>query len=787
MPTFSGSTRTLLTVAVAVIALLGLGSAAAQAADPVIAAAGDIACGPSGGGGCRQMATSDLLVGQGLSAVLTLGDNQYECATADEMAFGYDPSWGRVKNITKPVPGNHEYKNIATIPTCDGTASGYFAYFATVAALPAAATDPSMGYYSYDIGGWHFIALNTGENCAKVSCANGSAQVNWLKADLAANNAVCTVAYFHYPRFSTNTPLPAFTQAFWDALYSGGADIVMSGHVHHYERFGPQTPSAFPDAAFGIRQFNVGTGGIGGEAFHPVTLTPTDPRWNPALPAPQYAYAANSEVHFSTYGVLKLTLGAGSYSWKFVDTANSVRDSGSDSCHGKPGNTDTTPPQVSITSPRAGATIGGTISVTANASDNVRVGSVTFYVDGAQIGQPDTTSSYSVPLDTTKLTNGSHSINAVAFDSTGNQTTSSHVVVTVDNDLVPPTVRLTAPAANAIVSGLVQLAATAADNPGGRGVKHVEFLVDGASVTTDTSAPYTFNWATTRVTDGAHTITARAVDLRGNTSPIVHINVRVQNVQVAGPGSTSIASIAMGSSTPTVLAKAMGGSLSDPAFSHSGTRLAYVSTDGIVVAAANGSDRRLVPGTRGALRPGWGAHDTTLVYISGGAVYRIPVSGGTRTRLATGPIGNLAVSPNGLRAVYQVIMGNKRTDLFVVPVSGGKPKNITRTATKSEYQPTWRDNATIAYARQAPKWSIFTIARKGGHETRITSAKYNCRQPAGAPDGKHLACATQVDSTRNIIRTFSWKGRDQVTLSIPTTKPAWPTWATQSVVAYVTN
>ncbi len=132
-------------------------------------------------------------------------------------------------------------------------------------------------------------------------------------------------------------------------------------------------------------------------------------------------------------------------------------------------------------------------------------------------------------------------------------------------------------------------------------------------------------------------------------------------------------------------------------------------------------------------------------------------------------------------------MGNKRTDLFVVPVSGGKPKNITRTATKSEYQPTWRDNATIAYARQAPKWSIFTIARKGGHETRITSAKYNCRQPAGAPDGKHLACATQVDSTRNIIRTFSWKGRDQVTLSIPTTKPAWPTWATQSVVAYVTN
>lgn len=784
------SLRTWLSALIGAGALL-TGAGAAHAADPMIAAAGDIACGVSAGSGCKQMETSNLIFNRGYDAVLPLGDLQYNCMTPADVAYGYEPSWGRFKNITKPTPGNHEYwkKN-----SCDPLATGYYSYFSGVPGLPPAATDPTRGYYSYDIGDgsgndWHLIALNTGEDCREVSCAAGSEQVNWLKADLAAHPNVCTIAYFHYPRFSSNTPLPQFTQPLWDALYAGGADIVLSGHVHHYERFAPQTPSGFPDPAFGIRQFNVGTGGIGGEGFKKLTpLDPSSPLWDPLGPPQQYTYAPNSEVRLSTYGVLKLTLHPTTYDWEFVDTGRqSSPDTGTGTCHGKPGNTDTTPPRVSVTSPRANASVFGTVNLAASATDNVRVASVTFSVDGVQIGQPDTSSAYGVPLDTTKLANGPHTVRAMAFDSTGNQATSAPVTITVDNDQLPPSVRLTSPATNAIVTGQVALSATAVDNPGGKGVQRVEFLVDGTVVATDTSSPYTATWNSTKVKDGVHPIAARAVDVRGNVSTFSQTSVLVQNVIVAGPGSTSIASLALTGTTPTIIAKAINGSLADPAYSHAGTRLAYTSPDGIVVANANGSDRRLIPGTKGAARPGWGVKDTTLIFMSTGAIYRIPATGGARTRLARGAIGNMAVSPNGLRVVYQQIMRNKRTDLFVVATTGGSPKNITRSATRSEFQPTWRDNATIAYARQAPKWSIFTIPRRGGKERRVTASKFNCRQPASSPDGKRLVCSTQVDGSRNLIRTFTWNGTGQKTLPIPTSKPTWPTWASVSVVTYVTN
>jgi hypothetical protein len=153
--------------------------------------------------------------------------------------------------------------------------------------------------------------------------------------------------------------------------------------------------------------------------------------------------------------------------------------------------------------------------------------------------------------------------------------------------------------------------------------------------------------------------------------------------------------------------------------------------------------------------------------MASGAIYRIPANGGTRTRLARGAIGNMAVSPNGLRVVYQQIMGNRRTDLFVVPTAGGKTKNITRSATKSEYQPTWRDNATVAYARQVPK--------------------FNCRQPASSPDAKRLACSSPVKGSRILIRTFTWTGAGHTMLRIPASKPQWPTWASSSVIAYVAS
>jgi hypothetical protein len=303
------------------IAGVPLSKATAQVAegDPVIAAAGDIACDPGttnfkNGLGtssvCRQKYTSDLLVGQTLAAVLPLGDQQYECAGLQAFSSSYDLSWGRVKDITHPVAGNHEYSTSGGTD-CDSTghAAGYFNYFG------AAAGDPSKGYYSYDIGAWHVIALNT--NCSKVGgCGSGKPEEVWLRNDLANNPALCTLAYWHQPRFSSNMTNPNSASAtFWKDLYNGGADVVLNGHVHNYERFAPQTPAGVSDPSSGIREFVVGVGGRSA-----VSITT--------------ANAANSEIRGRTYGVLDLTLHLDSYDWQFVPEAGKTfSDSGSTLCH----------------------------------------------------------------------------------------------------------------------------------------------------------------------------------------------------------------------------------------------------------------------------------------------------------------------------------------------------------------------------------------------------------------------------------------------------------------------
>ena len=278
--------------------------------DPIIAAAGDIACDPSdgsfnGGNGtannCRQKAVSDLFVGKNFSAVLALGDIQYEDGAPSKYLQSFDPSWGRAKNLIHPAVGNHEYLTAG--------ASGYYNYFGT------AAGDKTKGYYSYDIGAWHLIALNS--NCSQVGgCGAGSPQEQWLKADLAAHPAMCTLAYWHHPRFSSgehgsNTSYDAF----WKDLYAAGAEIVLSGHDHDYERFAPQNPSGAADPN-GIQQFVVGTGGKNHYAFNP-----TKPN----------SLVRNSD----TYGILKLTLHPASYDWQFVpEPGKTFTDSGTMNCRG---------------------------------------------------------------------------------------------------------------------------------------------------------------------------------------------------------------------------------------------------------------------------------------------------------------------------------------------------------------------------------------------------------------------------------------------------------------------
>jgi 3',5'-cyclic AMP phosphodiesterase CpdA len=275
-----------------------------------IAAAGDIACDPGAATAarnrgftnvCRERATADLLVKGHYAAVLTLGDNQYENGGLSDYQTAYGTSWGRLKTITYPVPGNHEYGTSG--------AAGYYTYFG------ARAGARTQGYYSFDVGGWHLVALNS--NCGAVGgCSQSSPQGRWLTADLAAHPAACTLAYWHHPRFSSGLHgNDSRNDGFWRILYAAGADIVLVGHDHHYERFAPQTPGAAPDRARGIREFVVGTGG---RSHYPYT-----------------SIRANSQVRNSdAFGILALTLRPAGYDWRFVpEPGKTFADSGSGVCH----------------------------------------------------------------------------------------------------------------------------------------------------------------------------------------------------------------------------------------------------------------------------------------------------------------------------------------------------------------------------------------------------------------------------------------------------------------------
>ena len=274
---------------------------------PRIAAAGDIACDPDRAGfndgagtttTCKQRATSRLLVNGDFAAVLALGDTQYEDGVLNDYAESYDPSWGRVLSITHPVVGNHEYHT---------DADGYFAYFGERAGTQEAP------WYSFDLGAWHLIALDS--NCDEIGgCGPGSPQMTWLANDLAASDATCTLAFTHHPRFSSglhgNEPM---LRDMWATMDLAGVDVFLSGHDHGYERFARQDSTGTGDSD-GIRQFVVGTGGKGLRPFEEVK--------------------ANSQVrNRSTFGVLRLVLLPDEYRWRFLRAAGGdLADAGATRC-----------------------------------------------------------------------------------------------------------------------------------------------------------------------------------------------------------------------------------------------------------------------------------------------------------------------------------------------------------------------------------------------------------------------------------------------------------------------
>jgi 3',5'-cyclic AMP phosphodiesterase CpdA len=260
-------------------------------------AAGDIASCASDGDE-QTAALLDTLPG----TVLTLGDTAYDHGSADEFTRCYLPSWGRFRDRTYPAPGNHDYQTAA--------ASGYYEFFGPRAG------QPGKGWYSFDRGRWHLVALNS--NCEEVGgCEPGSEQERWLRADLAAHPARCTLAFWHHPRFSSGTTHGSdlAVGGLWLALYEAGAEVVLVGHEHNYERFAPLDPLGEVDQARGVREFVVGTGG---KSHYP---------FGSPLPGSE---ARNSD----SFGLLQLQLRRTGYTWRFMPVqGGSFQDSGTGSCH----------------------------------------------------------------------------------------------------------------------------------------------------------------------------------------------------------------------------------------------------------------------------------------------------------------------------------------------------------------------------------------------------------------------------------------------------------------------
>src|SRR3989441_10533700 len=302
--------------------------------------AADVALDPSGAVtlvGAGEIARCDSLSDEATAAVLdtlpgtvfTLGNNIISNGSASDFTKCYAPSWGRQQARPRPAVGEKEYQTPG--------AAGYFSYFG------AAAGDPTKGYYSYDLGAWHVVVLNS-----NIDLSAGSAQEQWLQSDLAATSQQCILGYWHHPRFSSvyTAVRPALLAA-WNDLYAAGATLVVNGRMRHYERFAPQTPNRVADPQYGIREIIVGTGGLGIDSF--------------------WVAQPNSEVRNSgTYGVLKLTLAAGGYSWVFVPAGSGTfTDAGSGACHGQPPVT-----AVMVTPAAPGAFVGATVQLTAIPNDN---------------------------------------------------------------------------------------------------------------------------------------------------------------------------------------------------------------------------------------------------------------------------------------------------------------------------------------------------------------------------------------------------------------------------------
>ena len=489
-------------------------------ADPIVGSAGDIACDPTapafnGGQGtatdCRASHTVGLL--NGVDAVLPLGDDQYDCGGPAAFAQSYDPTWGVKKAITHPVPGDKDYATSGgtDCPTTPG--AGYYSYFGS------SAGDPAKGYYSYDLGTWHVIALNTGpcgDNAA--TCVAGSAQETWLKQDLAANTSSCILAYYQNPRFTSNGSSGGHTtyQAIWQDLYNGGADVVLNGDSHWYERFAPLNASGAVDNTYGVREFIVGTGGAGLDTA------------GAELPTSQ-------ALNDTTHGVIRLTLHNGSYGWNFVPDEGTFTDSGTAACHTPPPPPDAIAPTTAISVNGAAPSAGwynAPASVTLSATDNA---------GGSGVDKTYYTTNGSTPTTASTVYTGQFTVAATSTvkffstDKVGNTEAVQSQQVQIDTTPPVTTASCNGGGCAGSLTAPVQVSLSATDNAGGSGLDRTVYTTDGSDPTTS---------ATAALYSGPFTLSASATvkyfssDVAGNAEAVNSQQVQVQAPDTTAPATT---------------------------------------------------------------------------------------------------------------------------------------------------------------------------------------------------------------------------------------------------------
>ena len=478
--------------------------------------------------------TANLLDHLG-GTVITVGDNAYASGSLTEFQNCYAPTWGRSLPRTQPTPGDKDYQTAG--------ASGYFSYFG------AAAGDPSKGYYSYDLGAWHIIALNS-----SLSTSTGSAQEQWLKADLAGTTGQCILAYFHYPLYASQNGSQVWgpMQPLWNDLYAARADVVLGAHYQFYERFAQQTPSGVADPQGGIREFVVGTGGQSWSAF--------------GTPRPTSQVRATQ-----TWGVLKFTLHSTSYDWQFIPiTGQTFTDAGTTACHTKG-----SVASVAMSPTAASVSVGSTAQLTATPLDAGGNPLTDRVVTWASNNTAVATVSASGLV--TGVAAGSATITATSEGKTATAAITVTVLVPVASVAVSPT------SATVAVGGTQQLTATPLDANGNP--------LSGRAITWASGAPgvatVDANGLVTAVAAGSVTITATSETKSGNSA--ITVLVPVASVSVS-PASATVSLGNTAQLTATAL-DANGTPISGwpVAWTSGNAAVATVSASGLVTSVAGGS------------------------------------------------------------------------------------------------------------------------------------------------------------------------------------------------------